>query len=288
MWEAAEHILQDFKHDHLVIFDCCDAGFLSARGSHHAFEYLAACQGKKATREPGAHSFTTALIWALQKIKSGPRFTMLQLKEQIQQYKDFPDDQRPLVFARPDHIAGPISIAPIAKGTRDVVPTLRRSLSHISPMERSYVDLRFFFIKDITAEHAKSVADLVRPTVLSKSFDLNATHVSFLGQGKTENLMKYRNHWRRARDCINLVSHASQSRKRTRDKEAGQTLRKSSKTEIEATPGRPITPVSDEPRSDTEAWVNIPPVRIDAGTVTTIDVHVPLVIAQDSVHTQHA
>ncbi|KAF9732659.1 hypothetical protein PMIN01_09517 [Paraphaeosphaeria minitans] len=115
MWERAEHILQEFKHDHLVILDCCDAGFLSNRGPRHAFEYLVACEGKKRTNEPGKHSFTTALIWALKKLKSEAPFTMLELKDRIERYEDFPTEQKPLVFARADHIAGPISFAPVAK-----------------------------------------------------------------------------------------------------------------------------------------------------------------------------
>ncbi|KAF2437559.1 hypothetical protein P171DRAFT_178790 [Karstenula rhodostoma CBS 690.94] len=279
MWDRAEHILQEFKHDHLVIFDCCDGGFLSTRGSRHAFEYLVACEGKRKTREPGPHSFTTALIWALEKLKPDAPFTMQELKDQIEEYGDFPSNQKPLVFARPDHIAGPISIAPIAKITETATGKPPKATSHIGPVERSFVDLRFFFTKEMTAEHAKPVADMVSSSVLSRGFELNATHVSVLGQGRIENLIKFRDQWRRARDSIGFVSR---SRKRARSRQSETLSRKSSKLGAEDMSAQPVTPISEDPRSDSETRVSLPRVRIDAGAATTIDVRVPLVITQDS------
>ncbi|KAK7190303.1 hypothetical protein DPSP01_006127 [Paraphaeosphaeria sporulosa] len=285
MWDRAEHILQEFKHDHLVIFDCCDGGFLSTRGSRHAFEYLVACEGRKRTHKPGPHSFTTALIWALKELKPVAPFTMLELRDQIKRYKDFPTKQRPLVFARPDHVAGPISMAPIDKSTNKGIGPSSKATSHVGPVERSFVDLRFFFTKDITAEDAKQVAEMVKSAVQGRSFKFNATHVSVLDQGRTANLMKIRDHWRRARDSLGFLSR---SRKRMRTGQSETPSRKSSRLEAGDVLGRPVTPISDDPRSDVEAQVVLPPVRIETGAATTLDVRVPLVINHDSSLTQES
>jgi hypothetical protein len=279
MWDRAEHILQEFKHDHLVIFDCCDGGFLSTRGPRHAFEYLVACEGKKRTWLPGPHSFTSALIWALKELKPFAPFTMQTLKGKIQQYEEFPKEQEPLVFARPDHVAGPISMAPIAKIPEKPLGMRSKVLSHIGPEERSFVDLRFFFTKDISAEDAIHVANMISPAVQSRRLEFNATHVSVLDQGRIANLMKFRDHWRRARTSLSFLSR---SRKRAKTSRSETTSRKSSKVEAEDRLVTPVTPISDDPRSETDAQFSLPQVHIDAGTTTSIDVHVPLVITQDS------
>jgi hypothetical protein len=279
MWDRAEHILQEFKHDHLVIFDCCDGGFLSTRGARHAFEYLVACEGKKKTRLPGPHSFTSALIWALKELKPMAPFNMQTLKDKIKQYEDFPNDQEPLVFARPDHVAGPISMAPIANVSENPVGRSSNGFSNIGPEERSFVDLRLFFTKDICTEDAMHVASMISPAVQSRNLEFNATHVSVLDQGRTANLMKFRDHWRRARTSLGFLSR---SRKRVKTSRSETISRKSSKLEAEGRLVTPVTPISDDPRSETDTHFRLPQAHIDAGTATLIDVHVPSIVTKDS------
>jgi hypothetical protein len=141
MWDRAEKILEEFKHDHLVIFDCSDGGFLncrnasilSTRETRHAFDYLVACGGGRFTHGPGPHSFTSALIWALEELKPIAPFTVQNLKDHIKRNCDFPSAQDPLVITHPDHVAGPILIAPIAKSAENPIGRSSKVATNIRP-----------------------------------------------------------------------------------------------------------------------------------------------------------
>ena len=67
------------------------------------FEYLGAAGAKETTKIPGEDSFTSALIWALETlVKRQPegRFTTSDLANEITKHKDFPRDQKPVLYER--------------------------------------------------------------------------------------------------------------------------------------------------------------------------------------------
>lgn len=107
-WNKSENNIRDTDADVLLILDCCDSGTLTRRGSAHSrkFELLAACGHDKTTCFPGKHSFTSALIWALQELAkenpSSPFSTCklrLKIAEEAPNYAEM-GEQNPLLFPR--------------------------------------------------------------------------------------------------------------------------------------------------------------------------------------------
>lgn len=268
MWEKIEQALVEFHNDVLVILDCFDAGYLSNRGHAHAFEYLAACGDKSKTKVPGPESFTSALIWALKELKHNVPFTIQKLKDKIKAYPKLPDEQQPLVFNRPDHhTAGLICIAPLEGG---VSPRQHRSSnpgSFTREEECFFVDLRLFFTKNLSANDGRHVAKMVSPAVKDKTLPLNAAHISVLGQGK---INASRNLWSKLRHSVaflqRLNKRPSEYNEELEDDHAVSSMRKRRKTRSvegalricsntidgKASP-QPITPVSDDPKSDMDS-----------------------------------
>lgn len=204
IWEAAETTLDGIKSDILVILDCCDAGYLSKRGAGYAFEYLVACPEEAYTHQPGPNSFTSALTWALKEMKSQAPFTTTELRDMIKRRSEFPDsfppEQEPLVFPRLSQFIEPVWISPLQTSDDDDQGLLKRSSSNAPEFRSedcSFIDLRFHFNREITAEDAMHVAALVSPAVHDRSMKFNARHVSLVNRGK---LMK--NNWRKARKAV--------------------------------------------------------------------------------------
>ncbi|KAL9583403.1 MAG: hypothetical protein Q9212_002733 [Teloschistes hypoglaucus] len=102
------------------------------------FEYLAATTAVGTSPVPGPDSFTTALIWALRKLKqykAGGRFTTNELAHEIKHYApNFPKDQKPVLSDR-DHgsRAGRIVLSPLPSENLN---------GKASPVEESVVDLK--------------------------------------------------------------------------------------------------------------------------------------------------
>ena len=102
-WHLAEASLQETRSDVFLIFDCCYAGDAGRAGSlsTRAFEFLAATSAGSTTKSPGPKSFTSALIWALNKLnQERTRFTTSELTNTIKQCPEFPQDQVPVLSER--------------------------------------------------------------------------------------------------------------------------------------------------------------------------------------------
>lgn len=303
MWEAAEKLLHNMQGDVLVIFDCCDSGYLDGRGTVHAFDYLVACAENKWTHEPGEKSFTSALIWALKELKPDmdpgltvnskrkKPFKIQQLRDKIKEHEKFPNDQQPRLFSRFGNVTEPIWLAPISKvttpSTPDNTPLGRRksmtTRSDNRPEELSYVDLRFFFKETITCRDAEKVARMVRPTIQNQSLELNANHVSALGFGST---VTARTRFRRVFHSIVAANSFSKVSPRAEDEEPEEfvsPVRKRAKigpprkeNKVQHVHGQssaskhPATPVSDETQSDAEAHVTV---HVESGATASVDVH---------------
>ncbi|KAF1966736.1 hypothetical protein BU23DRAFT_603371 [Bimuria novae-zelandiae CBS 107.79] len=307
MWEAAEKLLHHMKGDVLVIFDCCDSGYLDGRGPGYSFDYLVACAEHKKTWKPSSHSFTSALIWALKELKPDPNrelateskpnrpFKVQELRDKIREHPPFPHDQEPRIFPRWSHMTEPIWLSPIPK--KPVSPTyhdgpsarLRSSstASDTRPEECSYVDLRFFFKEDITIDDAPKVARMVSAAVQDQSLELNARHVSVLEFGSItpprERLRKAFNSIRAA-NSFSRRSHLADDAYEEEDLEPPVRKRAKinhSKIEQNTQPvlnslsvsQRPVTPMSEGPPSDAETHIDL---HFEPGAVWSVEVRRPL------------
>ncbi|KAF1963710.1 hypothetical protein CC80DRAFT_487043 [Byssothecium circinans] len=201
-WEMVENILHPIKTDVLVIFDCCDAGYLKNLRSHgRAFEYLVACESARYTHGPGKKSFTAALIWALKELKTGPAFTTKYLREKITRYEHLPPDQRPLSFARLD-LPETIWISPMESG----LASEGRGISSSKPEPElrkpncDSVDIRLYFNRRLIPKDAEHIAKMMKPLLQSREFVLNARHVSFIAKSSCKPLRT--DPWRKAKTVV--------------------------------------------------------------------------------------
>ncbi|KAF2640120.1 hypothetical protein P280DRAFT_549930 [Massarina eburnea CBS 473.64] len=205
-WEMTEHILSDLKSDVLVIFDCCDAGYLQKlRSPGRAFEYLLACEQGKYTHGPSETSFTEALIWALKGLK-GPPFTTRLLRERIAKYSHLPNNQKPVWFARLD-VPESIWISKIhnRKGGKGSSRSSRSTAEFRDP-NYDFVDIRLFFNQRLSANDAEHVANMLKPLFKPQKPILTARHVSFLDKGSCESpsLTSPAHSWRKAKIVLHL------------------------------------------------------------------------------------
>ena len=141
--------------------DGCHAGQLGLRGQPRyfrrplrdithltrlrLFEFLAATTHEASTRAPGKDSFTSALIYALEKLVKGRpdgRFTTVELLQTItNEAPGFPKDQTPVISDRQHNAeAGRIVLHPLPKDGSSTQVTAKES-ANIDPAERHTVTL---------------------------------------------------------------------------------------------------------------------------------------------------
>ena len=167
-WHLAEASLQETRSDVFLIFDCCyagDAGRASSL-STRAFEFLAATSAGSTTKSPGPKSFTSALIWALNKLnQERRRFTTSKLTNTIKQCPDFPQDQVP-VLSEQHNVAcmERIILTPLSEdGTLVEDP---QSQSPINPNAQGLLVLKFVMDKypekDDVANLAQGIKHMVK------------------------------------------------------------------------------------------------------------------------------
>ena len=103
----------------------------NANSINRSFEYLAASTSPY-TRSPGKQSFTSALIWALEKLahqppreasQASPMFTTSKLAKTISECPDFPEEQNPSLTTRDIEAWQHIILAPLpADGVASLTP----------------------------------------------------------------------------------------------------------------------------------------------------------------------
>lgn len=131
-WNSVENLLSMTRADVFLIFDCCHASDLGRDSvfNSRSFEYLAASTSPY-TRSPGKQSFTSALIWALEKLAQPPReasqaspmFTTSKLAKKISECPDFPEEQNPSLTTRDIEAWQHIILAPLpADGVASLTP----------------------------------------------------------------------------------------------------------------------------------------------------------------------
>lgn len=136
-WNFVEGNLKTTRADVFLIFDCCYASDLGRESAltSRSFEYLAASESNY-TRSPGPESFTSALIWALEKLApqsaratsyASPMFTTSKLAKTIYDCPDFPKNQKPSLTTRDIDAWQHIILAPLP----------REGISAMSPAQHS-------------------------------------------------------------------------------------------------------------------------------------------------------
>lgn len=179
-------IIKRTKGDVLVIFDCCHAGVLAKKTRSVAeqnFEFLAACGSDDLTEMPGENSFTSALIWALERLagtKSG--FTTQQLLRKINEdAPNFPRNQHALIMERGEDETScfrKLVLAPLPKpGEKnecELPPTKEKTTAKIM----HYIDLRFFYDKQPTKEEILYLSQSLKEMIYNEK--ISARHIGWL------------------------------------------------------------------------------------------------------------
>ncbi|KAF2231424.1 hypothetical protein EV356DRAFT_535543 [Viridothelium virens] len=189
MWTEAEKSIIGSEADVLLIFDCCHAGLIGRRsGDPNRFETLAACTADSKTHIPGDSSFTTALIWALEKLYSEKKFfTSSDLRATIMDHPHFPKNQYPQWDQR---VPG-FSPIVISSSAGEIPVTMPQEQAASRAANASYIDIRMHFDDDDDKnEKTMDVARLLQS--LSQENRLPARRIDFLGK----NTVWSSNQWR--------------------------------------------------------------------------------------------
>jgi hypothetical protein len=179
LWHEAESIVKKTRADVFIIFDCCFAGNLISDGrSIHPrrnFEFLAATGHSTTTPVPGPRSFTSALVWALEKlVASKIPFSTMELFNQIgNEAPNFPKKQIPILRQRYELTDRRLMLAPIPKDGELVPAETTPSVEKHKEAVKEFLDLRFFFDKRPTDEDvqglSKELKDLIDKGAIATS-----------------------------------------------------------------------------------------------------------------------
>jgi hypothetical protein len=183
VWHRAENLIKDSWGDVLIIFDCCAAGNLGrdigARGrwAQRAFEFLGATSAEDTTQEPGPNSFTSGLIWALEKLANEDGFTPSELLQEITQAPGFPCDQYPVHHDRDKPSLRKIVISPLIQdGSCQKESAAKTSTA---PAERlEYLDLRVLLSHHPTKDDISTMAHALKEMLRTKSMSA-ARHIAW-------------------------------------------------------------------------------------------------------------
>lgn len=184
-----ESIVKQTRADILTIFDCCYAGNLCTETRSpdpiRNFEFLGAAEDGT-TPSPGNKSFTSALIWALEKLSTlnMPFSTTELIYHVAAKAPHFPKNQRPVLKQRDEPSNQRLMLAPVPKEEKHVQSGFShlvqgQSLDPQADIKRS-VDLRFFFDEFPTEENITRLAKKMRGMLDEGEFPV--THISWVGQ----------------------------------------------------------------------------------------------------------
>lgn len=137
--------------------------------TRRAFEYLAATSAKSTTRKPGPHSFTTALIWALNNlVAAGEKFSTQELLTKIVNAPDFPEDQSPRLSERGPACLRRIVLAPLNNDAVSDVSDTNPQDEEEGPREE--LSVRFVFNKRITEKMVTGLSVELRRLISEGDF----------------------------------------------------------------------------------------------------------------------
>ncbi|RFU34106.1 hypothetical protein B7463_g2217, partial [Scytalidium lignicola] len=199
VWHEAEYIIKSAEADVLVIFDCCFAGNLGnardrGRMSRN-FEFLAACDSEAVTKKPGPTSFTSALIWSLEKlVKTRVRFTTTELVSEINNAPNFPTDQKCHIVERDDEpclhklVLGPLP-SPENEESEEYAPknTQQKKIN-------LYLDLRFFYEKAPGEDEIRRLSRSLRDLIANHEISTN--HITWAGLKRVDVIRSVIERWK--------------------------------------------------------------------------------------------
>src|SRR5450432_490152 len=182
LWHKVEGNLEHTRADVLTIFDCCFAGNLvipsERSASQRIFEFLAATGKDTTTPKPGPHSFTTALIWALEKLSCRKTpFSTTELLHQIgNEAPDFPRrKQIPILKERFEPSDRRLMLAPIGE---DISFRIQPPVLKLEAVKES-IDLRFFFDRPPDDEDIKCLSKELKKLTAAKA--ISAIRIGWVG-----------------------------------------------------------------------------------------------------------
>lgn len=187
-WTAAEiHLLDAVYADILAIFDCCESGSLCETRGPRSYEYLAACSADGFTGIAGEHSFTRALIWALEEmIKDGKKswFSVFELKEMIRHAPKLPRLQYPQHGKRKNALVpyNDIIISPSDKCVSRSALEQRQQAEVFVPVTCDSLDIRLHFSTDLTDQVLEDISRFLQTTIPDQTPAKKVTFVK--GHGK--------------------------------------------------------------------------------------------------------
>ncbi|RDW74874.1 hypothetical protein BP6252_06016 [Coleophoma cylindrospora] len=200
VWHEAEPIIKTADADVLFIFDCCFAGNMAKvedrAYSERKFEFLAACASTSVTPMPGKRSFTSALIWALERLaETRPQFTTMELQNKINhESPDFPEDQTVQLMERGDPCLQKLVLAPLPKPGEENKTTYAPENKKASRIQL-YLDLRFFY------DHTPDEDEILRLSAglreLIRTESISPRHVSWAGLKTADMVRNVAQKWRR-------------------------------------------------------------------------------------------
>ena len=186
IWNRAEGLLVDTRADVLEIFDCCYAGNLGDDRSlqTRAFEYLAATAPGSTTKSPGPHSFTSALIWALEAlVVSEGRFTTQQLVSKIKNSPGLPSGQKPVLSKRSSRVAPSfIMLEPISKDPkRQELVRARSSSNNHDSGAAVLLTLKFMFDTRPSDKQVEVLGRALNEIMEGSAHDLRVSRIMWGG-----------------------------------------------------------------------------------------------------------
>jgi hypothetical protein len=183
VWHRAENLIKDSLGDVLIIFDCCAAGNLArdirARGHwpQRAFEFIGATIAEQTTPEPGPNSFTSGLIWALEKLANEDGFTPSELLQEITQAPGFPRNQYPVHHDRDRPSLRKILISPLPQGgSRQKETPAKTSTAVAERLE--FLDLRVILSRHPTKDDISTMAHALKEMLRTQSMPV-ARHIAW-------------------------------------------------------------------------------------------------------------
>ncbi len=143
---------------------------MGARGrwAHRTFEFLGATSAEDTTPEPGPTSFTSGLIWALEKLATEDGFTTSELLREITRAPHFPPNQVPVQCDRDKPSLRKIVLSPLHKhGNRQTEEAAKKTSL---PAERlEFLDLRVLLSYHPTEEDITIIAQTLKSQLRTKT-----------------------------------------------------------------------------------------------------------------------
>jgi hypothetical protein len=203
LWHEVEIIIKRTQADVLTIFDCCFAGNLvspsgRAPSPMRNFEFLAATGKDTTTPRPGPHSFTTALIWSLDKLVArNTPFSTTELFNQIgNEAPDFPrKKQTPILKQRFEESDRRLMLAPIPREGENRGSIYRPPVQELDALKQS-IDLRFFFDEPPTDEDVRRLSTALKELIEART--ITATRIGWAGLSTRDIVRAAAMRWRSA------------------------------------------------------------------------------------------